>query len=470
MFKRKMTALFLALAMCLSLSMANAFATESSLETSHPEIDFNGPMVFYPFVYTEEAGWAWARELIGDCSSCVPGYLYLQDLTTKEITQIIEDPVDMFCPDREILYCIVNGNSVVRTNYWGENKTLLYTAQYGNLANLEHWADSLLFSDGEHVIRFDLMTSCWEDLGVFEGITDIYLEEDNSFVWVNSEGVEYARQADGHDAVVYLPEDGLSEHEEYCEMHEDFEYSNANGITPFAVMVPVIFPLSNYPAGSHFVKKTSVTCTCHGLDYCSTPSHASYSENCNCGYYKGGYQCEGFARYAMDQYAHYAPSSASWYPLRGDHDVASNVTVTSADDVRLFFQATPSVGYGTYVRVKRSSGTHALVIGEITSRGITVYDANFSNSDPCVVLFKTYSYEKFYSNMTIKDSIVRVVAPPFNGTTEKANSKYHKAYCSIGDCGGYTFLEHASTAPGKNVTCKYCGYIGEIWNIAPLTN
>ena len=114
MFKRKMTALFLALAMCLSLSMANAFATESSLETSHPEIDFNGPMVFYPFVYTEEAGWAWARELIGDCSSCVPGYLYLQDLTTKEITQIIEDPVDMFCPDREILYCIVNGNSVVK--------------------------------------------------------------------------------------------------------------------------------------------------------------------------------------------------------------------------------------------------------------------------------------------------------------------------------------------------------------------
>lgn len=469
MFKRKMTALFLALATCLSLSMANAFATESVPETSHPEIDFDGPMVFYPFVYTEEPGWAWARELIGDCSVCVPGYLYLQDLTTKEITQIIEDPVDMFCSDHEILYCLVNGNSIVQTNYWGEDKTVLYTAQYGNLATLEHWADTLLFSDGEHVIRFDLMTSSWEDYGIFVGITDIYLGEDDSFVWINSEGVEYTRQADGHDEVVYLPEDGLSEHEDFCEIHDiDFESPSINGITPFAVIAPVTFPLSNYPVNSHFVKNASVTCTCHGKAYCSNISHTSYSY-CNCGYYKGGHQCEGFARYVMDQYAHYALDSAGWYSPKGDHDVASNATVNSANDVRLFFQTTRSVGYGTYIRVERSSGTHALVIGEITSSGVTVYDANFSNSDPCVVLLKTYSWEKFYSGMTTGKKIVRAVAHSFNDI-EQANSKYHKAYCSIDGCGGYTFFEHASTAPGKNAVCKYCGYVGEIWNIAPLTN
>lgn len=73
--------------------------------------------------------------MIGDCSNLVPGYLYLQDFRTKEITQIIEEPVDMFCLDNEILYCLVDGASIIRTNYWGKEKAVLYTAQYGELAN-----------------------------------------------------------------------------------------------------------------------------------------------------------------------------------------------------------------------------------------------------------------------------------------------------------------------------------------------
>ena len=125
---KKLVSMFLALAMCLSLAATHVVALENVTESARPEIDFDGPMIFYPFVYSEESGWAWAREIIGDCSALVPGYLYLQDLRTKEITQIIEEPVDMFRSDNEILYCLVNGTSIVRTDYWGEDKTVLYTA------------------------------------------------------------------------------------------------------------------------------------------------------------------------------------------------------------------------------------------------------------------------------------------------------------------------------------------------------
>lgn len=174
----------------------------SSWADPHPVIDFEGPMIFYPFVYTEEEGWAWARELIGDCSALVPGYLYLQDLRTKKIAQILAEPVDIFCSDNEILYCLVQGASIVQTNYWGEGQTTLYTTQYGNLASLEFWDGVLLFSDGDHVIRLDAETEQWEDLGVYKGITAIYLAEDGTFTWANAEGVEYARDENGHDEIV----------------------------------------------------------------------------------------------------------------------------------------------------------------------------------------------------------------------------------------------------------------------------
>lgn len=54
---KKFVSMFLALAMCLSLTATSVGAVEDMAETSHPEIDFDGPMVFYPFVYTEEPGW-----------------------------------------------------------------------------------------------------------------------------------------------------------------------------------------------------------------------------------------------------------------------------------------------------------------------------------------------------------------------------------------------------------------------------
>lgn len=159
-------------------------------------------MLFYPFVYTEEEGWAWAREMIGDCSSLVPGYLYLQDLRTKDLAQILAEPVDMFCSDGTVLYCLVESSSVLRTDYFGEDQTTLYITQYGNLASLEFWDGVLLFSDGDHVIRLDVETEQWEDLGVYEGITAIYLAEDGTFTWANAEGVEYARDENGHDEIV----------------------------------------------------------------------------------------------------------------------------------------------------------------------------------------------------------------------------------------------------------------------------
>lgn len=465
---KKFVSMFLALVMCLSLTATSVGAVEDMAETSHPEIDFDGPMVFYPFVYTEEPGWAWARELIGDCSNLVPGYLYLQDFRTKEITQIIEEPVDMFCSDNEILYCLVGGTSVVRTNYWGEEQTLLYTSQYGNLANLEYWDDVLLFSDGDHVIRFDVVASNGTDMGIYEGISAIYMDEDTSFTWADAKGVEYLRSADGRDEMV--PEIACEIEEFFGIAEMPFECSKADVAVPYAVTVPITFPLPEYPAGSYFTKDEGA-CTDHHTEGCP-------SSTCNCRYYRGGSQCEGFGRYVLDRYAHIPLSANSaWYQLtdtqskKKDPHVLSNTedTFNSSADVRAFFlKYAPynyDIGYGTYLRL---SGQHTVIVADISSDSVTLYDANWSTTDFCVVKFTEYTYAQFY-NTTKFRSITRIVAHSFDNITNYGSKTYHRAACSLGTCPGYIIEEHYAISVGKNATCLGCGYVGEIWNQAPIT-
>lgn len=74
-------------------------------------------MEFYPFVYSEEEGFAWVEELIGDCSSCLPGYLYVQRLSTGERWQVLDRPVNLFRSSDVTLYCIVDDSTILQTNY-----------------------------------------------------------------------------------------------------------------------------------------------------------------------------------------------------------------------------------------------------------------------------------------------------------------------------------------------------------------
>ncbi len=52
------------------------------------------------------------------------------------------------------------------------------------------------------MIRFDVENKQEEDMGIYEGITDLYFAEDGTFTWRNAEGIEYARDENGHDEIV----------------------------------------------------------------------------------------------------------------------------------------------------------------------------------------------------------------------------------------------------------------------------
>lgn len=459
---KKLVSVLLIVTMCLTLLGTSVIATEDVSASAHPEIDFDGPMVFFPFVYTEEPGWAWARELIGDCSALVPGYLYLQDLRTMEITQIIEEPVDLFRSDNETLYCIVDGTLILRTNYWGEDKTVLYSSKYGNLANLKYKEGILLFSDDNHVIRVDVENGQEKDMGIYEGVTEISFAEDGSFTWRNAEGIKMARDEDGHDEMV--PE-VIGEFAETFEIEEvPAEIAELNMVTPYAISVPVTFPLPQYPVGSYF-SETNEACTCH-------PDNCSIYGGCDCIYYRGGIQCEGFGRYVLDRYANIiSPKNASWYSDKDDHWHDDTIKFNGPEEVKRFFQGSPYAKYGTYLRFDhmRSNGkmgTHTAIIAGITSTSVTLYDANYTDSShPCMVQLITYSFSNFTEDF---QAVNRIVAHSFTGTIEQATSKYHTVKCAYDGCEGYIYEEHASTNPGKRATCAYCGYVGEIWNWAPV--
>lgn len=80
-----------ALVLC---TVSTSVATTGAVSISETTPNISDEMEYYPFVYSEDETFAWARELIGDCSVCEAGYLYVQDLSSHEIWQVIDQPVD----------------------------------------------------------------------------------------------------------------------------------------------------------------------------------------------------------------------------------------------------------------------------------------------------------------------------------------------------------------------------------------
>ena len=66
---------------------------------------------------------------MGDCSTCIEGRLYVKDMVTGEVKEIVSDAVKQLRESEDTLYCITNdGLSIIQTDCQGKKVTEIYKA------------------------------------------------------------------------------------------------------------------------------------------------------------------------------------------------------------------------------------------------------------------------------------------------------------------------------------------------------
>ena len=128
----------------------------------------------FPFIYSDADDLVWVRKYVGDCSTCIEGHLYVKDMVTGEVKEIVSDAVKQLRESEDTLYCITNdGLSIIQTDCQGEKVTKIYKADYGMIDHLEVYGNNLCFTEGDYVVSFDLKKS--EKTVVGRGANVLYL-------------------------------------------------------------------------------------------------------------------------------------------------------------------------------------------------------------------------------------------------------------------------------------------------------
>ena len=218
-----------------------------------------------------------------------------------------------------------------------------------------------------------------------EHIDDYELELINSGMITNESVAEfnsYIASLDDESAAIILND---SELVRTMKMTTYWHPDDDNG--GIATYANCTLPLTEYPAGTYFTYNGSA-CTCHS--YCTYAIPSGYStERCyntatgasgNCIRYapNGSIQCAGFADYVFKQYNGVNRSNSN----------AVNKTLASVTGTSIKDYVNNNLKRGSHFRFylnqtyvgsdgKRYYSPHSIIITDITSEGISYYQANY---------------------------------------------------------------------------------------------
>lgn len=457
---KKMLSFLFALAMILSISVSFGSLTVPALaEAVHAEVaqlaDTQpadsiadeehyriAPDDLFPFVFSDGPDFAWYRENVVGESDCVSGYLYVKDMKTGQITQILEEPVSRFRETQDYLYCVTADQKLICTDYTGSIYIHLYDAMYGDIKWLDYYANSLYFVDGEHVIKYSIADGTAATLIEQAGIETVYpFAVDQLLLTTDMDETIYFNIETGEMSVLETEaeiDEVLTGYTvfELDPMQSDMGYATYDLQVKFAQS----FPLPDYPVGSHF----SVGGDCdhkNKVYYCRTYAQSN--------------QCDGFARYAHEQFIHHVGSASSApYRPAGDTTVYPNASpfqFQNETGVRAFFNKLTMGAFIRYTKKENGEfvkdGHHSVVYVSHDSNGVLVYECN--QDSKCGVRTKYFSFSNFTDHYKY---VLIYVTHTFAGTISQYSSSCHKVKCV--NCDGYVFMEHSM----NNGTCRHCGY------------
>lgn len=432
---KRLFVLILALAMIFSAS-GEAFAVDSYAKYFSAEREFtvvDNALDYSTYLYSNEE----------------TGYLYSRNVDTKEERLIYDKNVTNHYVWNGSIYCVVDGNSIVKITASGSNPETILTTEK-DIDRL-YVNDDLIFYQMDNAIYRYYIES---------GATDCIVEADyiyffypySNFVveWGTGDGVVYRVDTSAVNSVDSSGTSNTTTLDEYTFI-EEINVQAAAAATAVTVHGKSL-PLSEYPNGNYYTKngnpcKSVSAGGCH-----ESGAVCKYEEigSCpNCKDYNGGVQCVAFAHYIYYQI---------WGVNVSGKD--ENEVDTSSEAKAREFLWSISSGTELRVRLKDSIYKHSLVVVGTSRTDVTIYHAN--GSGKCQVEYQTLTFEGFASKY-------EAVVSKYNNrhsfrTTYTFDERIHWHQCKTSGCNGKTDIAYHSlfiNSQGK-AECSVCGYVSNV--------
>lgn len=458
---KKMISMLLTVLLLIALPTNSVFASETISGTA--DIIANGtvttdsdtaPDPFYPFVYDEERNYAWLGQTLEQkIAELTPGYLYIANMETNDVLEIMAEPVDSIQCSSQYIYAKTADQVIVRLNYSGQGYTVLYESISGVLDALEYENYLLYFADGSSVIQMDTRTGTTSVLLEKEGVTDILPYKAGHLMLTNEQGQRFAYSINGQQLCILSSDEEVDAllNTAVVNVPPALELTwilpEADASIQALADTYVSLPMSGYPAGSYF-----------------TTTGAACSNHNRCKYYASTRQCDGFARYVNEHYYH-VPGSTWSAPYAVSGDKTSSYSKYQAfGSTTALYQFFNQLETGAYVRVSSrdrvadntdphtGQGSHSFVYISHDRNGATLYEANLDNK--CGV---SYSYRDFDELLRRYPYFFGWVNHDREGAVTNSSDLYHRINCSHSGCAAYIVEVHTYAASGTGYECVACG-------------
>ena len=425
-------ALILALIMIISVSVA-AFATDNYSQYFSAEREFtvvDNALDYSTYLYSDEE----------------TGYLYSRNVDTKEERLIYDKNVTNHYVWNGSIYCVVDGNSIVKIAADGSNPETVLTTEK-NIDRL-YVNDDLIFYQMDNAIYRYYIES---------GVTDCIVEADyiyffypySNFVveWGVGDNIVYRVDTSAVNSVYGTGTANTTTLDEYTFIEE----IDANSVSSSSTSVHgKTIPLTKYPNGSYFTKtgnacKKETNGGCHN----NQTGVCKYDVGAcpNCENYNGAAQCMGFSHYVYKQI---------WgIDTKVSNKHNRNTSTSSAAAAREFLW---SISSGTELRVTTPSNNgHSIIVANITGSGVYIYHANRENT--CKVEYEYlsfYSYSQRYSKVESSYDDLHSFR-----TTYTFDEDTHWHPCQFSGCNGKNSIEYHSFIPNSHgkIICSVCKYV-----------
>ncbi len=413
------------------------------------------PDPYFPFIYDKDWNYNWlGDELAAIIATLDPGYMYVADWGAHSVIQVLDVPVTDYECNLGYIFALTKSNQIVRVDYTGNNRTVIYNGVSGDLAALEYENFALYFADGDNITRINTQSGNTEIVLSISNIVYIFPYKVGKLLLRDTYGNAYTYDENTRKLILLEDENAVDELlnstiASVSPTSQNRLQANTNIVasTSTTATSPRTLPLSEYPIGSYFTT-TGNACTNHS--YCKT--------------YACTNQCDGFARYVNEHYYHVAGSTWSApYAVAGDLESPYNRYQAFGSTTALY-QFFNQLEKGAYVRVSRrnaiedstpphtSQGSHSFVYIYHNNNGAILYEANLDNE--CGV---SYGYRSFDELLSRYPYFFGWVNHDQNGIVINSSDYYHKIRCSHSGCTAFIEEKHSYRYISGRYVCGVCG-------------
>lgn len=420
--------------------------------TSKFTIDFNiEDLTYYPFIYSSDLSRKWFVDNVIGPTNCKDGYLYVKNLKTGRIIQLVSKPVYVIRTFENGGYFIYS-NSIFYVSYIDGSIEKIYSSN-NRMENdiLEIKDNCLYFCEGNKIVSYNIDSYLKKEFVVADKVSMIYVSNDDEIIY-ESDGKIHLYNS--------LFDDDRTIANEY-DINRLFssETVDINSLQSISTQIDTNFNSlrSQFPNGSYFTND-GTRCTHHS-------SGCNYNGSCGCRSEFESIQCVAYAKWASNQYANMTTWNSTVRENIEGYDI--NTAFDDNEDVNLYFARCAP---GAYVRLTRDInndyGFHSIFFVNRSSTSITSYECNLYGG--CEVTYITRSFWQFRSFSSCS-SYITTHGYSAASNAVSYNSTYHKQYClNSNHCSAYRLEAHYSNSPGVSGVCTACGYVGNIAYTSPL--